>query len=242
LSGQHIEVQGKLNIAERDTLSTGDNVVVFEADGTLAEMNLNDVIVRYFLELPNGVQTLLNAGETIETLLNRSDPIYLYEAGVLTDSLYGNTYAGGLIFNLDTLDIYPFDGLVAAHSDQHPSEQWFNGTYMTTNAIGTAIGTGQSNTDSIVTYQGIGYYAAYICDTLTLNGYDDWFLPSKDELNLIYQNLYLNGFGDFFNNLFWSSSENESNIGYAWRQNFLNGSQNLYDKGHLLSVRATRKF
>ena len=54
-------------------------------------------------------------------------------------------------------------------------------------ADGTAIGTGAQNTIDIVNancspYMSGNSIAANICDTLTLGGYSDWFLPSKDEL------------------------------------------------------------
>ena len=109
-------------------------------------------------------------------------------------------------------------------------------------AIGTAIGTGQSNTTAILQAQGSGSYAAQLCDDLVLNGYDDWFLPSKDELNELYK--HKNVIGGFDNNsIYCSSSENNNNT--AGYQNFLNGYQYstpYYDKGSLYRVRAVRAF
>ena len=110
-------------------------------------------------------------------------PIDIYNGGVPLDSLWGKLYQGGLIFYLDTTD---GTGLVSALSDQSAGVQWYNGGNLTTNATGAAIGTGQANTDSIISNQGAGNYAAYICDTLTLNAFTDWFFPSKDELDLMW--------------------------------------------------------
>jgi hypothetical protein len=80
--------------------------------------------------------------------------------------------------------------------------------------------------------------AARICGDLVLNGYSDWFLPSKDELN----NLYLNrtAIGGFAAAYYWSSSENYSL--YAWVQYFTNGSQDYNNKDATNYVRAVRAF
>ena len=71
-------------------------------------------------------------------------------------------------------------------------------------------------------------------------GYDDWYLPTKDELNLVYENLRKTGIisGD---SEYWSSSET-TNL-YAWRQQFSDGIQYGYlSKKDTLSVRAIRAF
>ena len=62
----------------------------------------------------------------------------------------------------------------------------------------------------------------------TLSGNKDWFIPSKGEVNLMYQNLKLNNLGNLENQAYWSSTPGEygsSGInGGAWVQNFSNGS------------------
>jgi transcriptional regulator CtsR len=130
----------------------------------------------------------------------------------------GENYKGGIVFYLDGNG----GGLVCAETDQS-SGQW--GCYGTSiSGTGTGIGTGAANTAAIVAGCSESGIAARICNNLVLNGYSDWFLPSKDELNLMYQNLKLAGIGGFADSGYWSSSENSSNN--AWKQNFNNGNQN----------------
>jgi hypothetical protein len=78
------------------------------------------------------------------------------------------------------------------------------------------------------------------CDELILNGYSDWYLPSKEELNALYVNLKMVGVGGFADYTYWSSTEN---IDYdAWRQDFFNGRQNYNGKSSEYNVRAVRAF
>ena len=57
-----------------------------------------------------------------------------------------------------------------------------------------------------------GNSAAKLCDNLILGGQNDWFLPSIDELYLMYNNLHLNNLGGFVKEeRYWSSSEDSSN-------------------------------
>ena len=45
------------------------------------------------------------------------------------------------------------------------------------------------------------------CDGYRLNGYSDWHLPSKEELNALYVNLFQLGVGGFVDHTYWSSTE-----------------------------------
>ena len=88
-------------------------------------------------------------------------------------------------------------------------------------------------------------YAAKACDaySIEVNGviYDDWFLPSKDEMNLMYINMYRNGLGAFKNyKKHWSSSEGSNNS--AWAQYFGSGNQDNYNRGSDYYVRPIRAF
>jgi len=67
---------------------------------------------------------------------------------------------------------------------------------------------------------------------------EGWKLPTKDELNLLYQNK--DKIGDFADYDYWSSTENSTN--YAWLQSFYDGSQIDYGKSSPNNVRAVRAF
>lgn len=94
----------------------------------------------------------------------------------------GAMYQGGITCYIDASGNH---GLIASPFDQDTAIQWY---YATNSQLFTGtlyyenIGMGQSNTTTITSWYGPGDYAAYICDTLTLNGYTDWFLPSRNEL------------------------------------------------------------
>jgi len=128
-------------------------------------------------------------------------------------------------------------GLVAAPSD-HGNAEW--GCWGTTisGADGTALGTGNQNTIDIVTGCITAGIAAKLCYDLTLNGYSDWYLPSKFELNLLY--MQKNVIGGFHDASYWSSTEDGGN--FALFQDFSNGYQGNSDKNSMTLVRAVRSF
>jgi hypothetical protein len=84
--------------------------------------------------------------------------------------------------------------------------------------------------------------AKLYCFSLNIDGKTGWRLPTKDELNHIYE--YKNDFGctyywDFVDSFYWSSSEYNAN--YAWCQNLSNGVQlSNYGKNYISYVRAVR--
>jgi len=156
----------------------------------------------------------------------------------------GDSYGGGIVAYILQSGDPGYDpnvqhGLIAATADQSTGIQWDNGAYVVTGATGTAIGTGQANTEAIVNKQGAGSYAAQLCNDLTAGDYTDWFLPSKDELNKLYINKDVIG-GDA-NSFYWSSSEVDDT--YAWYQYFNNGNQDdNHPKDVTYRVRAVRAF
>jgi len=193
----------------------------------------------------NGVVTPVTAGtttiivETVDGGLSATCTVTVNPAAVAI----GDSYGGGIVAYILQSGDPGYDaniqhGLIAATADQSTGIQWYNGSYVVTGATGTAIGTGQANTTAIVEKQGAGSYAAKLCHDLTVGGYNDWFLPSKDELNKLYINkVAIGGFADLS---YWSSSELSAN--YAWGQYFGSGGQGSYGKNGTARVRAVRAF
>ena len=195
-------------------------------------------IVEYFLSLPHGLQTLLSAGET---------PLELMKTGVTAEEIIGNIYAGGIIFYLDSLG----KGLVVTENDLSTSISWGCDGIPIDGADGHSIGTGLQNTLDIVAGC-LNSSSAKTCLDLSLNGFADWYLPSKDELDLIWKEL-ADSDGDGINNgssdpnnigglqaVYWSSSE--LNDTQALFQSFSTGIQGNDGKESFHSVRAIRTF
>ncbi len=147
----------------------------------------------------------------------------------------GQEYGGGVIFYLDNTGS---SGLIAAPFDQGSDVPWFNGSILVTYATGAGLGAGSENTATIVATQGSGSYAASLCDELVLNGFSDWHLPSKDELNALY--LEKNEVGGFADGFYWSSTEHGE--GSAWEQVFNTGTQYYVNKNSHIHARAIRAF
>lgn len=150
----------------------------------------------------------------------------------------GDTYEGGIIFYIDATGEH---GLVCSPSAQSLSSEWGCSTNEISGADGVALGTGNANTVNIITGCTTAGIAARICYDLELSGYSDWYLPSKDELDLIYTNLKANNIGNFIGGQYWSSSETAAMT--AWAKDFNNGTWfNDFYKGSKLAVLAIRSF
>jgi len=154
----------------------------------------------------------------------------------------GDLLEGGIVFYIEPDGNH---GLIASLSDIAEETNW-GIKDLATGAVSHYDG--QGNTEKIVSMTGAGDYAAYHCDTLSLNGYDDWYLPSADEMYLLFRNRYLinkilEEDGDDHTpgleaETYWTSSERESSQSYV----FLNGNLDYTFKDQTADVRAIRAF
>lgn len=113
--------------------------------------------------------------------------------------------------------------------------------------LSKGIGMGKSNTEKVVATYKQGNYAGRYAHDLVFNGYDDWFLPSADELGVMFDVLQTSRFAmdEFAPRFYWSSSEYDYNN--AWTQSMRTGQQFDREKwlsapDDLLMVRPIRAF
>jgi len=168
----------------------------------------------------------------------------------------GDLAQGGVVFWVDETGQH---GLVCPISDQSEGVRWFAGEFGYTQAKGDGPLAGKMNTAIIIASQVfIGddgeTYAARICNELQITAggktYGDWYLPSKRELELMYQYQPIvnavaiaNGGESFTNDAYWSSNEAETESIYAYTHDFGSGNVDTFIKSApFIRVRAVRAF
>jgi hypothetical protein len=190
------------------------------------------------------------------------DTIYGNEKSFKTaDTYIGDNYQGGIVAyifkpgdpgyverEIHGLVISPENLVTHDKYNPYPFTQFISwddeATNITTGATGQAIGTGNSNTNTIISVLGLGsydyiprFYAARLCYDLVLNGYSDWYLPSIFELDSILANQSKIG----LNSTYWSSTEISSSTALILTF-YEQGTIYEMGKGYSTFVRAVRTF
>ncbi len=165
----------------------------------------------------------------------------------------GDYFGGGVVFYVDETGQH---GLITSLSDQSSSITWYNGVHKVTGATGDGVGAGATNTAIIVAAQSNdtpgGNFAAKVAADFSVQEdgftactgsidevcYGDWYLPSKYELNLLYQLNHTSA--NFITNAYLSSTEYDA--GTAWGLSFDSGYLGGFPKETVHPVRAIRAF
>jgi hypothetical protein len=163
----------------------------------------------------------------------------------------GEEYAGGIVFYLDATSLH---GMVVSKANLSNGGTGWGCYCQDIKNTKAEVGTGSNNTKEMLRQcpfvQNNGAQAAKIADDYISEGKTDWFLPSKDELNLIYLNVHKTGVGSFSTTVpYWSSTQASYGScgisGGAWTQNFGTGQQiQEYKAGYAGTgaIRAVRNF
>ncbi len=227
-------ITGADSVGESSSITLNNTVsggIWTTSNSAIANINSGGVITGISLGTTTVSYAVSNTcGTAIETKLIVVRPLSV-----------GDNYGGGIVAYISESGDPGYvasetHGLIVAPSDQSTGIQWgCYGTFI--GGTSHAVGSGAANTAIVSSACGAGT-AARLCADLVLNGYSDWYLPSRFEL----QKLYINrGYiGGFSTSNYWSSSETIGNYTVTFHLSLGYASDNL--KNSTFYVRAVRTF
>ncbi len=166
----------------------------------------------------------------------------------------GELYGGGVVFWVDHNGDH---GLICSMIDLSTSQAWSNVASTLIGPTAQSDWDGQSNTNAIIGQSGHTGSAAKLCDDYTnvdygTGAYSDWYLPTIDDLNLLYNakrfvskalDSDLNGATTAITkNVYWSSTEDGDALAMSFLFVLFIGVGGGDDKANTFSVRAIRAF
>jgi hypothetical protein len=230
------------------------NIVIGTGTPTIGTFsNINWANGTYYLGIELNTGSSYVAMGTTQ-LLSVPYALYANTAGSTTGSsggfthYIGEAFGGGVIFHLwkDALGVE--HGLIVDKTDLSTSQAWSNIDQTLIGATAQSSWDGLSNSNAIVGQAGHTNSAAALCLNSTNGGQNDWYLPSVQELNMLWNNYYtvarsltqISGATQLSPADYWSSTEYDGSS--AWYFYFANGNANSSLKDNTNYVRAVRAF
>ncbi len=161
----------------------------------------------------------------------------------------GEEFGGGVIFHLWKDKLGAEHGLVVATTDQSAAQAWSNIKDVEIGQTAKSSWDGLSNSNAIVNQSGHTSSAAKLCLDLVSGGQNDWYLPSNQELNMLWNNYFtvvkslsqISGATELVSWVYWSSSEADNSLATSFVFSHGGGAYD-YDKDGSYFVRAVRAF
>ncbi len=229
-------------ITGSDTVISGSTITLSNATtgGTWSSSNTGIATVG-----STGIVTAVSVGiATISYTVTNSCGSNVATKAVTVPMSIGASFGGGVVAHiyLPGEDCYvsgEIHGLIAAPYDQSGGIRWWSGFPQFVSTTSVNLCTGNANTNNIVGWLGGDSYAAKLCADLVLNGYSDWYLPSRNEmLKLADNRTAIGGFAEWY---YWTSSD--ANDHYATYVGLVGGvSFGIDGKNNSNKVRAVRSF
>ena len=224
--------------------TSGANITIPDNTGNLMKINAynsaegQNASFRFagWNTLPDGNGTDYTPGMDITI----SSDLTLY-AKWIPYALRDSGPAGGLIFYDKGTYSNGWRYLEAALVDLS-SSPWSEAVAPIADAIYTGAGDGKNNTEAIINMFSFEVTAAANCKAYSINGYNDWYLPSVDELKYMCEELYLYGCDAFTGVEYWSSTQDNSIEPNAYTWNFSTNEGTSYTKNLQYSLRPARQF
>jgi hypothetical protein len=199
------------------------------------------------------------ATNAIGTSYGANESFTTTAAAIMTLPTVGSSYGGGKVayvyqngdpgYSSSSIPV-----LIAANADQvgnltGGTALWSisggSGLAQQVGLIGTsyqALGAGLSNTNAIISAYGSGNYAAKFARDYTDGTYNDWYLPSINELGKLYLNRA--AIGGFSTQYYWSSTEVQETptqiSGYSWSFSGAGNDKHMDTKAWNMKIRAVR--